>query len=391
MPTEDVINSIKNSIENSIKEDEELFGTKIDYILINPDNNDTVSIISDGVDKIVEFTPFTKEMKTGYSKVSEWDYSFDNYLFKDLENFYQIGYMSAKTHYNIWNSIEELYPESIYNKDGVQWYLQFCADNGITKEYLDKKTNLDTPNILKYFEGLAYHETMTYRGYIIEADDTNIDNRKENLINIYENKEDFDKKVLIETVSLKTVNLKQDIKDYVDEFYVDKDVANKEKLYFAFVIGYDFLNDEFKNSLSPECDLTYGFCNKIAEDFMNSDDYKYENLSGYELLEKYIKENKFEIMRKYEQFIGVKDVYFQDNRKLLETGNRGEQPIAFIEWKKANRKEYVIAIDYSINDGNISWSRGYYYMSFNEAKRDFNRVKNGEYLISKNKEHERSR
>ena len=121
MPTEDVINFIKDSIENSIKEDEELFGTKIDYILINPDNNDTVSIISDGVDKIVEFTPFTKEMKTGYSKVSEWDYSFDNYLFKDLENVYQIGYMTAETHYNIWNSIEELYPESINNKNGVQW------------------------------------------------------------------------------------------------------------------------------------------------------------------------------------------------------------------------------------------------------------------------------
>ena len=31
MPTEDVINFIKNNIENSIKEDEELFGTKIEY------------------------------------------------------------------------------------------------------------------------------------------------------------------------------------------------------------------------------------------------------------------------------------------------------------------------------------------------------------------------
>ena len=35
MPTEDVINFIKNNIENSIKEGEELFGTKIDYILID--------------------------------------------------------------------------------------------------------------------------------------------------------------------------------------------------------------------------------------------------------------------------------------------------------------------------------------------------------------------
>lgn len=389
MTTEEIVEMTKNNIENSIKEDEELFGTKIDYILINPDNKDTISIISDGVDKIVEFTPFTKEMKTGYSKVSEWDYSFDNYLFKDLENVYQIGFMTDETHYNVWNSLEELYLENINNKDGVQRYLQYCADKGITKEYLDKQMNLDTPDIMKYFDGLALFETMEYKGYVIEADDTNLDNSRENLVNIYENKEDFDKKEPIETVSLNTINLKQNIKDYIDEFYVNKEVANQEKLYFAFVIGYDFLNDEFKNSPSPECDLTYGFCNKIAEDFMNSDDYKYENQSGYELLEKYIKENKFEIMKKYEQFIGVENVYFQDNRKLLEAGNRGEQPVALLEWKKADRKEYVIAIDYSINDGKISWSRGYYYMSLNESKKDFNRVKNGEYLTPKNKEHER--
>lgn len=389
MKTEEIVEITKNNIENSIKEDEELFGTKIDYILINPDNKDTISIISDGVDKIVEFTPFTKEMKTGYSKVSEWDYSFDNYLFKDLENVYQIGFMTDETHYNVWNSLEELYPENINNKDGVQRYLQYCADKGITKEYLDKQMNLDTPDIMKYFDGLALFETMEYKGYVVEADDTNLDNSKENLVNIYENKEDFDKKEPIETVSLNTINLKQNIKNYIDEFYVNKELANQEKMYFAFVIGYDFLNDEFKNSPSPECDLTYGFCNKIAEDFMNSDDYKYENQSAYELLEKYIKENKFEIMKKYEQFIGVENVYFQDNRKLLETGNRGEQPVALLEWKKANRKEYVVAIDYSINDGKISWSRGYYYMTPDEAKKDFNRVKNGEYLTPKNKEHER--
>ena len=48
--------------------------------------------------------------------------------------------MSDDVHYGIWNSIHELYPEDIDYKDGVQWYLQYCADKGITKEYLDEKT-----------------------------------------------------------------------------------------------------------------------------------------------------------------------------------------------------------------------------------------------------------
>lgn len=389
MPLEDVIDFTKNNIENSIKEDEELFGTKIDYILINPDNNDTVSIISDGVDKIVEFTPFTKEMKTGYSKVSEWDYSFDNYLFKDLENVYQIGYMTAETHYNIWNSIEELYPENINNKDGVQWYLQFCANNGITKEFLDKQTNLDTPDIMKYFEGLAFQETMEYKGYVVEADDTNLENSNETLMNIYETKEDYDNREPIEVVSLNTVYLKQNIKGYIDNVYIDKDISNQEKAYYTFVIGYDFLQDEFKNSPSPECDLTYGFCEKIATDFMNSDSYKYDNRASYELLDQYIQDNKFQILKEYEKFIGAENIYFEDNKRLIETGKRGELPVALIEWGKRDNKEYVIAINYTIDENRIYWGAGHYYDDIKKAKVDFEKVKNGEYLTPKNKEHER--
>lgn len=389
MPLEDVIDFTKNSIENSIKEDEELFGTKIDYILINPDNNDTVSIISDGVDKIVEFTPFTKEMKTGYSRVSEWDYSFDNYLFKDLGNVYQIGYMTAETHYNIWNSIGELYPENINNKDGVQWYLQFCADNGITKNYLDEKTGLETPDIMKYFEGLAFQETMTYKGYVIETDGNNLENSNETLVNIYEIKEDYDNREPIETVSLNTIDLKQNIKGYIDRIYIDKNIVNQEKAYYTFIIGYDFLQDEFKTSPRPECDLTYGFCQKIATDFMNSDSYKYDNRASYELLDQYIQDNKFQILKEYEKFIGAKNIYFEDNKKLLEIGKRGELPVALIEWGKRDNKEYVIAINYTIDETRICWGAGHYYDDVKKAKVDFEKVKNGEYLTPKNKEHER--
>lgn len=241
---------------------------------------------------------------------------------------------------------------------------------------------------MKNFDDLELYELVEYKGYIIEVDDTNLDDKTENLVNIYENKEDFDKQEPIETVSLKTKNLKQNIKDYIDEVYIDKNISYKEKAYYTFVIGYDFLQDEFKNSPSPECDLTYGFCEKIATDFMNSDSYKYDNRASYELLDQYIQDNKFQILKEYEKFIGAKNIYFEDNKKLLETGKRREQPVALIEWKKGNQKEYVIAINYVIDENRIYWGAGHYYTNIKDAEIDFDKVKCGESLIHDNKDRE---
>lgn len=242
---------------------------------------------------------------------------------------------------------------------------------------------------MKKFDDLELYETIEYKGYVAEIDDTNLDNEKENLVNIYENIEDYKKKEPIETVSLNTKGLKQNIKEYIDEFYIDKNVINKEMSYYTFVIGYDFLQEEFKTSPSPECDLTYGFCEKIAKDFINSDSYKYDNCSSYELLAKYIRDNRFTILKEYEQFIGVKNIYFQDNKKLIETGNRNDQPVALVEWLKGNRKEYVIAINYTIDEDKIFWGAGHYYTDLLNAKKDFERVKNGESLVHESKSKER--
>lgn len=390
MPTEDVINFIKDSIENSIKEDEELFGTKIDYILINPDNNDTVSIISDGVDKIVEFTPFTKEMKTGYSKVSEWDYSFDNYLFKDLEDVYQIGYMTAETHYNIWNSIEELYPESINNKNGVQWYLQFCADNGITKEYLDKQTNLDTPDIMKYFEGLAFQETMTYKGYVIEADDTNFDNPKENIVTIYKSQQDYIDGNYAENISLNTVGLKQNIKEYIDEVYIDKADLESEKAYFTFVLGYDLLHDMINKYGVLECDTNYDFCNYVANQFLDSKEYSNFSHSSYEMLQEWLSNNKERIEQEYKETIGYEEKVYNGNLKILKTGFRKDEPIALVEKDvpSMNRKEYIVVFNYTIDkeNNNLSWGYGRYYYDNTSGEKAYEKVINGGNLAFHNRE-----
>ena len=302
--------------------------------------------------------------------------------------------MTDEVHYSIWNSIHELYPEDIDYKDGVQAYLQYCADNGITKEYLDKKTGFDTPDVMQYFEGLAINDTMKYKGYIIEADDLNLDNPKENLVHIYENEQDYDKKEEIETVSLNTIGLKQNVRDYIDEFYIDKTVVESEKAYFTFVLGYDLLNDMLTKSSTPENDISYDFCNMIAGEFLKSEEYKNEKYSSYEMLESWVNDNKDFIREQHSLFIG--ETIDRDTTRMLDNGMyvidlgyRNKQPVALVQRGKGDYIEYIIAFNYKINDNKMDWAYGNYYgKDLMKAKEDFDKVINIEELSKKPKNKE---
>lgn len=351
-------------------------------ILIDSEKNETYILASDGVDEAIEFTPYSKEYAGGYVNVPEWDYNFDYYIYNYLEEGKKIIYMTDNVHYSIWNSIHELYPEDIDYKDGVQKYLQYCADNGITKEYLDNKTGFDTPDGMKYFEGLPLYKTMEYKGYVIEADDKNLDNDNENLVHIYENQQDYINGEEIETVSLKTIGLKQNVKDYIDEFYVDKSVVESEKSYFTFVLGYDLLNDMLSKSSTPENDISYDFCSMVAGEFLKSEQYKNEKYSAYEMLEEWVIENKDKIKEEYAKFTGVsidsKKTRELENAIVLDVGYRRNEPIALVERKSDDNKEYVIAFYYKITDNKIDWAYGYYYDNdLTKAKEDFKEVISG--------------
>lgn len=379
------IEKVKNEIESFLKDSIDHQDKHIDYILVDPNTNETYVLASDGNDEAIEFNPLSKNYEGGYTNVPEWDYNFDYYIYNYLEEGKQIAFMSDDVHYSIWNSIHELYPNDIEYKDGVQSYLQYCADNGITKEYLDKKTGFDTPDIMQYFEGLAINDRMQYKGYIIEADDLNLDNPKENLVHIYENEQDYINGEEIETVSLNTVGLKQNVREYIDEFYIDKSVIESEKAYFTFVLGYDLLNDMLTKSSTPENDISYDFCNKIAEDFLRSEEYKNEKYSSYEMLESWVSDNKDFIRKEHSLFIGEsmdrddKTRMLEDGMYVIDLGYRNKQPVALIEkTMQDNSKEYIIAFNYKINDKKIDWAYGYYYNNnISKAKQDFNKVLSG--------------
>mgnify|MGYP001107863839 FL=1 len=368
----------KIKVEKFLNDNMEHQDKKIDYILYKPDKMETNILASNSNDEAIEFRSNTND----FNYVPEWDYNFDYYIYNLLEENWKIEYMTPEVHYSIWNSINELYPNDIDYKDGVQNYLQYCADNKITKKYLDEETGLNTPDVMKHFEGIALNETMKYKGYIIEAGDLNDDNPKENLVYIYDNEQDYINGDEIETISLNTIGLKQNVRDYIDEFYIDKTVIESEKAYFTFVLGYDLLNDMLKKSSTPENDISYDFCNMVAEEFLKSEEYKNVKYSSYEMLESWVNDNKNFIKNQHDLFVGEsssnKTRKLGNGMYLIDVGYRKEQPVALVKKETDYGLEYIVAFNYKIDNDRINWAYGSYYGDdFTKAKQDFDKVLNG--------------
>ena len=368
----------KIKVEKFLNDNMEHQDKKIDYILYKPDKMETNILASNSNDEAIEFRSSTND----FNYVPEWDYNFDYYIYNLLEENWKIEYMTPEVHYSIWNSINELYPNDIDYKDGVQNYLQYCADNKITKKYLDEEPGLNTPDVMQHFEGIALNETMKYKGYIIEAGDLNDDNPKENLVYIYDNEQDYINGDEIETISLNTIGLKQNVRDYIDEFYIDKSVIESEKAYFTFVLGYDLLNDMLKKSSTPENDISYDFCNMVAEEFLKSEEYKNVKYSSYEMLESWVNDNKNFIKNQHDLFVGESSS--NKTRKLgngmyvIDVGYRKEQPVALVKKDTDYGLEYIVAFNYKIDNDRINWAYGSYYGDdFTKAKQDFDKVLNG--------------
>lgn len=63
---------------------------------------------------------------------------------------------------------------------------------------------------------------------------------------------------------------------------------------------------------------------------------------------------------------------------ILETGKRGNTPVALIKRENQYIKEYIVAFDYEITNNNVQWGYGYYYdLNIEKAKQDFEKVKAG--------------
>ena len=108
--------------------------------------------------------------------------------------------------------------------------------------------------------------------------------------------------------------MQYEIKD--NKVIIDKDSFNEESeiQYLNFVLGYDLLNNFYKDSIYSECDVNYDFSDYLSRKFIKSEEYQNTKYSTYEMLEKWLKNNMKSIKKEYEEFIGkTKDIYVVGN------------------------------------------------------------------------------
>ena len=70
-----------------------------------------------------------------------WGFHFDSEVFFPLEKGYSIIFMTAERHYDMWTMLGEFKEEKVLNKQGFRKYLEYCKENMVTKDYLQKETS----------------------------------------------------------------------------------------------------------------------------------------------------------------------------------------------------------------------------------------------------------
>ena len=103
-----------------------------------------------------------------------------------------------------------------------------------------------------------------------------------------------------------------------DKIIIDKDDFTEESeiQYLNFILGYDLLKNMFKKSKCTECDISYDFSDYLSRKFIKSEEYQNTKYSTYEMLDKWINNNKSMIKKEYELFLGERDITpIRDNKK----------------------------------------------------------------------------
>lgn len=105
--------------------------------------------------------------------------------------------------------------------------------------------------------------------------------------------------------------------------------ANDSEDYFTFVLGYDLLQDKFAKE-NLECDTAYEKASKIAEDFMNSEEYKDKSKSGYDALVDYLQNNKLTENKKIVEDEKVESKSIKIEAEEDEDSDMDDDEITFI-------------------------------------------------------------
>ena len=131
---EELVNKAKKMLSNI-----ELHNMEVEFVLLDKNNieNSQVIVMYEDGSFGHALTPYQED----YIDELEWDYSIDEHLFKKLENGMELISMSDETHLVVWCELDKLAQKDIVYKEGMQNYLKYCKQNGITKQYIEATTN----------------------------------------------------------------------------------------------------------------------------------------------------------------------------------------------------------------------------------------------------------
>lgn len=140
-----------------ILETNELYDCRIDEILSKRNEDGTIGYQISAFDekdgeaayRVTINIPDLKEC----SELPSYDYNIDDYLLYDLENGFDIVYMSIDNHYGIWCSIDE-WKDEIEHKDGLYQYLHYCMTHHISKETIGLRDHItmNVPDIMNLYK-----------------------------------------------------------------------------------------------------------------------------------------------------------------------------------------------------------------------------------------------
>lgn len=127
---------------------------KIQYLLVKGRKNSP--------ENAVAYATYESEMMILYPlqenrqplELSDDFFGFDSDLFEYLEQGYSVAFMSLESHCCIWNEIGDL-QEDLEHQAGMQKYLHFCKQHGITKEQLAKEGEYDGMDVMKFYDRQA--------------------------------------------------------------------------------------------------------------------------------------------------------------------------------------------------------------------------------------------
>ena len=79
-------------------------------------------------------------------------------------------------------------------------------------------------------QDIEYGTQIKVQEFICEVGDYNDDNLTESLVDIYKSKKDYNSGKILETISLSNKNIKENIKEYIEENYFTTKYKKTEKI-----------------------------------------------------------------------------------------------------------------------------------------------------------------